>query len=303
MKPVLEDGAASVGHCPEPSASEAIPLGLSEHVWLAFRKAAFHRQPFLARLAILVAHPDDEVIGAGAQLSRFRNLTLVHVTDGSPRNLLDATAAGFSTREAYARRRRMELQDALALAGQASCRKLELGLVDQESALGLVELTSRLVSLLQSWRFDLFLTHPYEGGHPDHDSVAFALQTACELLRSEGKPTPCLVEMASYHSENGRFAAARFLPSRGIPDLAVPLREKEQELKSQMFCCFATQQQTLRAFSNQLELFRPAPRYDFSQPPHAGPLYYEMFNWGMTGARWRTLARETRAALGLEPVQ
>ena len=35
---------------------------------------------------IVVAHPDDETIGMGAQLCRFRDALLVQVTDGAPRD-------------------------------------------------------------------------------------------------------------------------------------------------------------------------------------------------------------------------
>ena len=57
-------------------------------------------------VAIVVAHPDDETIGAGAQLPHLRDPLLAHVTDGAPRSF------GLA-REAYARRRRDELSAAL----------------------------------------------------------------------------------------------------------------------------------------------------------------------------------------------
>jgi hypothetical protein len=58
-----------------------------------------------------------------------------------------------------------------------------------------------------------------------------------------------------------------------------------------------SQREVLRAFPVDTERFRPAPRYDFSRPPHVGPLLYESRGRGVTGAQWRSLA-QAQAALG-----
>ena len=65
----------------------------------------------LSRLPVLVvaAHPDDETIGAGGMLGRMANPYVLHVTDGAPRNPDFARAAGYRSREEYARARRREL--------------------------------------------------------------------------------------------------------------------------------------------------------------------------------------------------
>src|SRR5438045_805682 len=48
--------------------------------------------PLEQRVMIVVAHPDDETIGMGAQLCRFRDALLLQVTDGAPRDGRDAAA-------------------------------------------------------------------------------------------------------------------------------------------------------------------------------------------------------------------
>jgi hypothetical protein len=59
-------------------------------------------------VAIVVAHPDDETIGCGALLSRLNGCTVILVTDGAPRNLMDAQAHGFTSTADYAAWRAVE---------------------------------------------------------------------------------------------------------------------------------------------------------------------------------------------------
>jgi LmbE family N-acetylglucosaminyl deacetylase len=239
---------------------------------------------------VVVAHPDDETVGSGSRLPLLRDAVLVHVTDGAPRDLRDAAAAGCATREEYSRVRRQELGQALKLAGIPESRAWELGCVDQEASLNLARLACGIAEMVREVRPDVVLTHPYEGGHPDHDATAFAVHAACRILERQGWRAPTLVEMTSYHNRGGFITPCEFLPCEGPEPATVLLSDRDREFKRRLIDCYRTQWNTLRQFPLELERFRPAPRYEFTRPPHDGVLFYEMFEWGMTGARFAELA-------------
>jgi LmbE family N-acetylglucosaminyl deacetylase len=83
-------------------------------------------------------------------------------------------------------------------------------------------------------------------------------------------------------------------------EVVLPLSPAEAERKRRMIAAFATQQKTLRPFlSLPPERFRPAPAYRFAEPPHPGPLQYEVWGFPMDGGTWRGHARQALRVLGL----
>ncbi len=267
--------------------------------WLD-RLCAEESDPLLATSTVILApHPDDETIGLAGRLARLEGVILMYVTDGAPRNMLDAHAAGFSTRQAYGDARCGELREALALVGIETCQTRMLGWVDQEASLDLFGLTERLYEMLTEIHAGLILTPSYEGGHPDHDATAFAVHAAAALLEQKGYDAPSLIEYTLYHDADGSRSLSQFLPRENCDERTLVLPESARALKRRMLGCFLTQQRTLADLPVELERFRYAPGYDFLRPPHDGTLHYERYDWGMTGARWRTLAGQAMDRLGL----
>lgn len=250
-------------------------------------------------VAVVVAHPDDETIGCGAQLSRWRQATVVLVTDGAPRNLIDARACGFATAESYALERRQELAQALAIAGVPERQLSQLAIPDQEAALRLPELARRLTDIFDERGITVAVTHAYEGGHPDHDAVAFAVHAAA-MVRASTVGVD-IIEMPFYRTGVGGGVAQQFEPREGVTEIEVPLDPGQQSLKRRMMAAHVTQLSVLAGFAADVERFRVAPAYDFTALPNGGRLLYEGHNWGITGSRWQQLANEAQAALGLRP--
>jgi LmbE family N-acetylglucosaminyl deacetylase len=252
-------------------------------------------------MAIVVAHPDDETIGIGGQLSRLRGVTIVHATDGAPRNAAAAEAHGFGTPAAYAAARQEELRAALALAGLSRDALVNLGVADQEASLHLPDLARRLATFFAERRIDLVVTHAFEGGHPDHDAAAFAVHAAAGLLAKDG-PAPAIVEMPLYHLSLTGWTVQRFVAAVGPPELEIRLDDEQRRRKQAMLDAHATQRQVLSMVAADVERFRPAPAYDFTVLPNEGRLLYDLHGWGMTGTRWQALAAAALQDLGIGAV-
>jgi LmbE family N-acetylglucosaminyl deacetylase len=253
------------------------------------------------RTLIVVAHPDDESIGAGARLNRLGDAWIIEMTDGAPNDLDCARRHGFDTREEYAEARRRELDQAMTIAGFPLERLISLGYTDGEVTLRLAEACLRITELIDALKPDVVLTHPYEGGHTDHDATAFAVHLACGALRREGVTPPAILELALYHAQNGRKVVQQFLPhERADRDQrVVRLNAAERTVKRRIFAAFESQKSVLDHFSVEFERFRPAPRYIFTAPPHQGQLNYERYGDPNRGRSWREHAERVLRGLGM----
>lgn len=249
------------------------------------------------RVAVIVAHPDDEAIGAGALLRGVPNAAIVHVTDGAPADPDYARRKGFTTRDAYAAARRQEVVVALGIIGIPQERIRGLGFVDGEAAFHLVDVCHAVMDVIEQLKPEVILTHPYEGGHSDHDSTAFAVHLAAGILQNEGSVAPVILELTSYHNYNGTRRLFDFLPFRDLVVKTMRLTPEAQTAKRRMFDAFSSQKAVLQTFPIEVERFRRAPRYLFTVPPHDGQLDYERLCKKVTGAEWRSRAERALEVL------
>jgi N-acetylglucosamine malate deacetylase 2 len=246
--------------------------------------------------AVIVAHPADEVVGAGCLISKLVDVTILHVTDGAPCEK-DAQAAGFKELAEYAEARKRECISALAIANVPEDRVVDLAVTDHCASNHLADLTKRITTFLQQSGAEIVVTHPYEGGHPDHDATAFATHAALRLMKENGFRPPTLFEMALHPSEDFKAKVPEFLPGPERETTTLLLDERATRLKRRMFACFETQRESLAVSPFGPEKFRQPAPYDFTTPPHGGKLHYENFEWAPRSGEWQTLASKALADL------
>ena len=228
---------------------------------------------------MVVAHPDDETLWAGALLGRLDDGLLIHITDGAPADGADARRLGFASRDAYAAARATELDTALATLSYHGARN-GYGVRDQEAVGALDGLIERLSSDLAGAA--VVITHPYEGGHPDHDAAAFAVRRAADRVGA------AVVEFACYHKRDGDRVFGAFWP--GTPEAVRTLLPAEAARIDAALRAHASQSHVFGDWRPDRERWRAAPEYDFAAPPPPDEALYDDYGWAMTTRRWQQIA-------------
>jgi len=243
---------------------------------------------------VLAAHPDDETIGASVLLARSHDPVVIYLTDGAPRDAKLWSTDFHGSRDEYAFMRRAEAMRALSCAGVTEEQTQWLGAPDQDAIFHSSELVGKLAEVMTRVEVDLVVTHPYEGGHPDHDAAALVARQAVAQF---GENAPILLEMTSYHARQTRCVTGEFLQPKAADEICFQLTEEDRQRKRKMFESYASQRPVLSAFDATQERWRKGPNCDFSRPPHEGKLWYECMDWPTTGEKWRAVAAASMAEL------
>lgn len=237
-------------------------------------------------IVLIAAHPDDETVGLGSRLGSMRRLRLIHLTDGAPRDGVDARRAGFVAWQAYAAAREAEVTCALDRLGAGHAQRIRYGIADQQAVFALDELVDRLAVDLAGMA--VTVTHAFEHGHPDHDAAALAVSLACARLADP----PRRYEFAGYHLSGENVVYGRFRAHPTAPATALPFDAAACHRKIAAIDCFHSQAELLARFPIAPEYVRPSPAYDFAEPIAAGAALYDRWGWALDSRRWSQAAAD-----------
>ena len=248
-------------------------------------------------LAIVVAHPDDEAIGIGGSLARLKTPWIVHVTDGGTLDPKFSRQQGFDSPEAYSRARLDEVKAAMRLVGIPPQRLINLGIADQDVPNRMAAVARELKRHFSEKRIEIVVTHAYEGGHYDHDGVAFAVHAAAARLARDAGVGPAIIEMPLYRNGFLHTARQSFSRRAGTPETLIRLSSRSSLLKSRLYEAYRTQRGMLGSFDVVRERFRLAPAYDFERLPNRGNVHYDRFSWAISSRDWPRLVRNALDSL------
>jgi LmbE family N-acetylglucosaminyl deacetylase len=235
-------------------------------------------------VVLVLAHPDDETASAGGLLQRLERVRLIYLTDGAPRDLIDAKRVGCDSASDYAILRKRELHAALRQLG-FGVEPIFYDCPDKEALEHLSKVVERLAVGLGGAK--AVVTHSFEHGHPDHDTAAVAVALASSRL---GSSAPERFEFAGYHLTDDGPVFGAFWP--GGEEVALQLSQEELERKRRAISAFESQRQTLAQFPLAPERFRRAPEYDVATAAPPGQALYDLYGWEITSQLWRSRLRE-----------
>lgn len=254
-----------------------------------------------SEIAIVVAHQDDESIAYGSLIPRIPESTIIHITDGAPDD--PKLWRGAEKREQYAHIRARELDIARERAGHTG-EQISFEVADQKAVLHLTESVRRLAGIIEKKGIRVLMTHAYEGGHPDHDSVAFIVHAVKELLKRHSVEVS-IIEAPLYRMVGSESMFQNFTPSTETKIIELDLTKDEMIAKSMLYDAHRSQEEVFnqqsenRNMSTEKEWVREAPKYDFSKLPNGGNLSH-IFEDAKVKDDWQKLTIQALQELGLE---
>lgn len=226
-------------------------------------------QPVPGRHVLVIAHPDDEAISFGGALCCLSDVIVVQLTEDTPARDAERAAA--------------------QVAGGWHAPVVFGGTCFRHAHLEVSRLRSLVAHAIAD--ADVIWTHPYEGGHLDHDTAAW-------LVQSVASASQLRMEFASYHvADNKAQVFGDFWPDADHPAVMARLAGNHLARKMAAIAAYGSQAHILRKFKHPArEPYRVAPRYDFSQPPPPPRARWDVKGYQPSTTEWRRVIVEAEAA-------
>lgn len=223
------------------------------------------------RHVVVTAHADDEAITFGAALRRLADAVIVQLTTGVPNR------GGQYPDQVFARRAE---RTAAAQAGGWSWPTVDGNLPARDAHHDLPRVLDLISAAVAG--ADVVWTHPYEHGHLDHDTAAWAVQRVCQH-------GPLRMEFASYHATaDRRLVFGAFFPCASAGHVTARLSGVTLERKLAAVAAYESQAHIARKFpALDVEHYRVAPVYDFRKPAPPSASRWDVKGYTPPMAEWR----------------
>jgi LmbE family N-acetylglucosaminyl deacetylase len=203
------------------------------------RKISVHRTDIL----VFAAHPDDEVLGLSAMMSRHQargeNVTVVYVTDGTKRGE-DSWRRRKHISQQIAEIRYKEGTQGLSILNIPEKNVISLGFPDGGTHRYLKEMANDIYLLINTAMPQKIYVHCIEGGHNDHDLVSLVVKSICNHLKFQD-----IFEWAEYSPLYPiGTKEMKFLPSlkhNTSHEYVIELTDEERKQKKRMLACHQSQ--------------------------------------------------------------
>lgn len=210
-----------------------------------------------ARTVLLVAHPDDESIGAGILLQRLCHAYIVFCANGPSWWPPDWLNYGLPHKRAQLRKQ--EAHHAIGITGKNHDIQF-LGYPDGSLVTHLQNAYRSLAHLLHAWQPEHVITHAFEGGHEDHDACSFITYQLSKVFGFQ------VWEMPLYYRDASTGAVIRqsFAADDHAPQTITSISGHELAVKRAMLSAHKSQRKIIAPFDPSIEKFRRQPLHDYS---------------------------------------
>lgn len=186
------------------------------------------------KVLIIVAHPDDEVLGAGGTIAKYvlsgAEVKLLIVTDGSTSQYRDEPNL-----EKIIKEKKMETKKAADILGiseiiYGGLPDMKLDMVEH------VKVNHVIESVINKFKPNIVFTHFYGDVNMDHQCVSHSTIVACRPV-----PGQCVRELYSYYVPSSTDWNIQNSTNTFMPNVFVNIEGEASERKYKAMACYGTE--------------------------------------------------------------